>query len=106
MGGVTPTIEQEYARIRSDTTVADPGTPTWETTENQGAALSWETATTFRIRFVIANTGTGAGNSPYQIYVSKNSGAYAPITTTSNDVSRLMPAHLLMPPCSRRPITF
>ena len=41
---------------------------------------------TFRIRFSIANTSTAAtGATLFELYLSKNGGAYAPITTTSTN---------------------
>ena len=45
-----PTFEADHWRIRSDTEAAQGGTPSWETTEDQAAALSWDIGTTFRIR--------------------------------------------------------
>jgi hypothetical protein len=86
MTAMNPFLVQDHSRIRSDTTAADPGTPVWETTIDQAAALDWPTDTTFRIRFVVSNTGDAVANSPYQIYVSKNSAAYAAVTTTSSNV--------------------
>ena len=80
---------QEIYRIRDDTTAAEAGTPNWVTTEDQdpsGSPLSWNTATTFRIRFVQANTGAGNANAAWTLRVNKNSTSYVLITTSSADV--------------------
>jgi hypothetical protein len=52
-----PIFETDHWRIRSDTTVAEGGTPVWETTEDQAAGLVWLVGNTFRIRFVVSETG-------------------------------------------------
>jgi hypothetical protein len=40
----------------------------------------------FRIRFSIANTDAAAsGATLFELYMSKNGGAYAPVTTTSTN---------------------
>jgi hypothetical protein len=80
---MNPFLEQNYYRIRDDTTAADPGTPNWITTENQSTREVIDVDTTFRIRFVVSNTGTGAANSPYQLYVNKNSTSYVAVTASS-----------------------
>lgn len=78
---------QDGVRIRSDTTAIQGGTPVWQTTENQAAALFWPVNTTFRIRAVISNTGTtNTSNSGWNIAVSRNGGAFALVTTTGTIV--------------------
>lgn len=37
----------------------------------------------FRLRIQIANDGADVVAAPFELYVSKNGGAYAPVTTTS-----------------------
>ena len=37
----------------------------------------------FRLRFSISNDGAGPAAGPYQLYASKNGGAWTPVTTTS-----------------------
>lgn len=86
MGQMNPFLVQDHFRIRDDNTAADPGTPNWITTEDQGTAEVINTATMFRIRFVISNTGAANATSNFDLYVSKNSGSYAAVTTTSNNV--------------------
>ncbi len=86
MTAMNPVNEQEHYRTRDDTTAADPGTPTWITTEDQSAAEVIDTDKDFRIRFVIANTGDAIANADWTLRVSKNSGSYNVITTTSADV--------------------
>ena len=81
-----PFTIQHFYRTRSDTSAAENGTPVWETTENQSAALSWSTATTFRIRFVLDNTGAMSENGQFVLRVNKNSSSYVAISTTSADV--------------------
>ncbi len=83
MTTMNPFTVQEHYRIRDDTTAADPGTPNWITTEDQSASETIATDTTFRIRFVVANTGDANANSPYQLFVSKNGGSYGAVTTSS-----------------------
>jgi len=86
-GSMAPFTVQNHGRIRSDTNTPNGGTPTWQTTQDQAAALTWLTNTTFRIRFVLSNTGSGAtNNGSYQIFVSKNGGSYTQVTTSSSNV--------------------
>ena len=73
-------IRQSHFRFRTDTLAVD-STPTWAAAEdvNFNPGLP-----TFRLRVKIANTGpTDLAAVPWQIYASKNGGAYAPVTTTS-----------------------
>lgn len=78
---------QDGHRIRSDKTAFNPGTPVWQTTENQTAALFWPVNTTFRIRFVVSNTGTtNTSNSGWNIFFSRNGGAFTQVTTTGTTV--------------------
>lgn len=86
MGAMNPFLVQDHFRIRDDNTAADPGTPNWITTEDQGTAEVINTATMFRIRFVISNTGAANATSNFDLYVSKNGGSYAAVTTTSSNV--------------------
>ena len=85
MGAMNPFLVQDHYRTRSDTTAADPGTPVWETTEDQSASLDWTTGITFRIRFVISNTGDGGATPNFNLFLSKEGGAYAAITTSSTN---------------------
>jgi hypothetical protein len=85
MGAMNPITEQEFYRIRSDTTGADPGTPSWASTENQATRTNVDVTSgdqTRRIRFTIANTGTAAENGQFELYVNKNSTSYARVETS------------------------
>jgi hypothetical protein len=85
MGAMNPFLVQDYYRIRDDTG-AVTGTPNWVSTENQSTRTDFNVSSgdvTFRIRIVCSNTGAANANSPYALYVSKNSGAYAAATTGS-----------------------
>jgi hypothetical protein len=73
-------MEQEFYRIRDDTTAANPGTPNWITTENQSTREVIDVDKTFRIRFVIANTGTAnATNKTFQPYFKLGAASYAAV---------------------------
>lgn len=75
---------QDHYRIRSDTTGFNPGTPIWQTTQDQATPLNWPEALAFRIRFTVSNTGTtNTSINPWSIWVSRNGGAYSQVTTTS-----------------------
>ncbi|MDB5555424.1 MAG: hypothetical protein JWL86_5408 [Rhizobium sp.] len=74
-------IGQKHVRFRTDAGAAD-ATPTWGAAED--AAGFNPGAGNFRLRASIANLDTAAtGALPYEIYVSKNGGAYAAVTTSS-----------------------
>jgi hypothetical protein len=87
-GGGTPVTVQDHFRIRSDTTAANPGTPVWVTTEDQAnsptSCLTYPLDTSFRIRFVISNTGTGDQTANFGLMFSQNGGAYTNINIISN----------------------
>lgn len=84
MGAMNPFLNQHHTRIRSDNNSADGGTPTWQTTENQSTALSWNTATAIRIRFGVENTGTATANQVRRMFVSRNGGSYTEVNATSS----------------------
>lgn len=74
---------QAHYRFRTDSLAVD-ATPTWganeDTTFNPASA-------NFRLRFSISNSNFLPGiASGYEIYVSRNGGAYQPITTSSQYV--------------------
>lgn len=77
------TLDQVHYRFRTDAGAVDAA-PTWgaaqDTTYQPGIA-------NFRLRVAIENSsGAAQGPSSYQLQVSKNGGAYAPITTSSSNV--------------------
>jgi hypothetical protein len=77
------TLVQQVYRIRTDATVAQGGTPVWAAAQNTVAVIG--TAAPFRIRFAIADTGTtSAASQIYNLFVSKNGGAYAQVPNTSS----------------------
>lgn len=86
MTTMTPTFEQEHYRIRSDANSANGGTPTWSSTEDQGTRTVINVDTNFRIRFTIANTGTGGSTPSFSVYYSRNGGAYTEVTASSTHV--------------------
>jgi hypothetical protein len=56
---------------------------TWAAAENTSWTPS-DLSQKFRLRFTINSTGTTAtASSAWQLYVSRNGGTYAPVTTTS-----------------------
>jgi hypothetical protein len=77
----SPTLAQVHFRVRTDTATVDTASPTWAAAEDTSVSLAVET--TFRIRFVVQNTGTAASTSPTVLRVSKNGGAYTAVTTSS-----------------------
>jgi hypothetical protein len=75
-----PVLEADHWRIRSDATAAEGGTPVWETTEDQSAALSWNIGDTFRIRFVVSETGgNAANNEDMRLQYNPNSEGWADV---------------------------
>lgn len=77
------TLDQVHYRFRTDGGAVDAN-PTWgaaqDTTYQPGIA-------NFRLRIAVSNNAiVPQGPNDYQIYVSKNGGAYAPITTSSSNV--------------------
>ena len=86
MGAMNPFNEQNFFRIRDDSTAADPGTPNWISTENQSTAVVIDADTNFRIRFVVSNSGTANSTSDFGLYVNKNSTSYAAVTASSSNV--------------------
>jgi hypothetical protein len=79
---------QEHWRIRTDATAAQGGTPVWAALQDTNPTTwSVTTLTAFRIRFLIANTGTtSTGSSAFQIYCARNGGAAAAVTTSGTFV--------------------
>ena len=78
-------LQQFSYRLRVDTNAAQGGTPGWMTGQNSNPASFVNGLV--RIRFCIENTGsTSSASTPKEIYVSRNGGAYAPVTTTTNYV--------------------
>lgn len=84
-----PTLVQDRHRIRTDTASPDTAA-TWAAAEGADytpPSASIGTSTPFRIRFTVSNTGAmSAAAAPWQIYASRNGGAYAPVTTASTFV--------------------
>ena len=76
----SPTLNNNFYRIRLDGDAVD-NTPTWAAAENVGYTIAVETA--FRIRFRPNNSGTGSAAGPFILRVSKNSGAYTAVTTST-----------------------
>ena len=78
------TLVQQVFRIRTDATAAQGGTPVWAAAQNISAGVSIAPGTTFRIRFAIADTGTtAAAAQAYNLFVSKNAGAYAQVPSSA-----------------------
>lgn len=74
---------QRHFRFRTDTGAAD-ATPTWGANEDSNTFTPGTSP--FRLRFSIENpTHVATGSLPYEIYLSKNGGAYAAITTSSTN---------------------
>lgn len=79
---------QTHFRVRTDSTAAQGGTPVWaaalDTNPPQGFVPP---GTPFRIRFAISDTGsTATGTHPWNIFVSRNGGAFAQVTTSTSFV--------------------
>jgi len=72
---------QDHFRIRTDATAAQGGTPVWAAAQDVNASLT--VGTNFRIRFAISNTGTAGTTHTHTINASRNSGAYAAVTTVT-----------------------
>jgi hypothetical protein len=73
--------DQQAFRIRTDATAAQGGTPVWLAAQN--AVATPPNGVAFRIRFALANTGaTSTASITYQLFVSKNAGAYALIPSS------------------------
>jgi hypothetical protein len=76
------TTVQARFRFRTDSTTVDTAA-TWAAAENTSWTPS-DLSQKFRLRFTINSTGTTAtASSAWQLYVSRNGGTYAPVTTTS-----------------------
>jgi hypothetical protein len=75
-------LRQRHFRFRTDTGAVD-ATPTWGAAEDANYVPG---SAAFRLRFSIENPDAEAtGSLPFQIYVSKNGGAYAAVTTSSTN---------------------
>jgi hypothetical protein len=75
-------LRQRHFRFRTDTGAVD-ATPTWGAAEDTNYVPG---SAAFRLRFSIENPDAEAtGSLPFQIYVSKNGGAYAAVTTSSTN---------------------
>jgi hypothetical protein len=75
-------LRQRHFRFRTDTGAVD-ATPSWGAAEDTNYVPG---SAAFRLRFSIENPDAEAtGSLPFQIYVSKNGGAYAPVTTSSTN---------------------
>lgn len=74
------TLAQAVYRFRADSLAADGGTPTWGAAQN--APYAPPPNTPFALRFIINSTGTQTNtNNPFQLYFSKNGGAYNPVNS-------------------------
>jgi hypothetical protein len=72
-------LVQSAFRIRGDRQAAQGGTPGWYAAQNTVGIPTQQAA--FRIRFQIENTGATASTSnAWQLYASRNAGAYAAVT--------------------------
>src|SRR5262245_60635896 len=75
------TLDQTHYRIRTDATAAQGGTPVWAAALDTPSEI--KIGTNFRLRFTVSSTGTTANTTnPWQIYASRNGGAYAAVTTS------------------------
>ncbi len=82
------TLVQSHYRIRTDSTAAQGGTPVWAAALDTPAPIA--IGTSFRIRVSVSSTGTTANTSnPFQIYCSRNGGAYAAITTSGTYIKSI-----------------
>ena len=84
MGMPVLVVEWDTWRIRTDTNSADGGTATWLTTEDQAAGGGLDVDTTFRIRWVISNTGESyeVGNVTMEFRV--NTGTWTAVGGTAD----------------------
>src|ERR1700757_4139461 len=75
------TLDQTHYRIRTDTTAEQGGTPVWAASLDTPAAI--KIGTKFRVRITVSSTGATSNTSnPWQIYASRNGGAYAAVTAS------------------------
>lgn len=74
------TLQQTHYRFRTDGDAAD-ATPSWGADEDTGFDPGGDP---FRLRFGVANVGNAISDQ-FQIYVQKNAGAFAAVTTSSTD---------------------
>ncbi len=80
----TSVIVQGHYRFRTDAGGVDAA-PTWGAAED--TTYLPDVNATFRLRFVLSNTGGNATDADlWQIYASKNGGAYAAVTTSTASV--------------------
>lgn len=76
---------QSAFRIRGDRQASQGGTPSWYAAQNAVAVPTQQCG--FRIRFQIENTGaTNSTSAAWQLYASRNGGAYAAVTTITTFV--------------------
>lgn len=76
-------LDQAHFRFRADGGAVD-ATPTWDAAEDANVVKS--DATPFRLRVAVQNIDTvDAPAGSYQLYMSKNGGAYALVTTSSTN---------------------
>lgn len=76
------TTNQTRYRFRSDTLTVDSASVVWPVAENTTWAPSPERGTPFRLRFEVQNSGnTTTGATTWELFVSRNAGAYAQVTT-------------------------
>ena len=82
-------LNQQIYRIRTDATAAQGGTPVWLAAQNTVGVLGPSAA--FRIRFAISCITAAPSSQIYNLFVSKNAGAYAqvPNVVGSNPVYSL-----------------
>jgi hypothetical protein len=74
---------QRHYRFRTDALAVNDPSPVWGAVEDTGGFVP-ALNTPFRLRFTVTNTGSSnSASSPWRLYLSKNAGAYAQITTTS-----------------------
>lgn len=85
MGMPSRDIEYDSWRIRSDTNTPDGGTPTWETTEDQAAGLSWGLDTTFRLRVVMSHVGASDTAGDITLQYRIDGGTWTAIGGTTAD---------------------
>jgi hypothetical protein len=77
---------QVHYRFRTDASSVETA-PTWGAAEDTTFAPSPQRGTKFRLRFEIQNTGsTTTGAVAWRIFCSRNSGAYAQVTTSGTYV--------------------
>ena len=81
-GGMVAVLEQEHYRVRDDTTVpGSGGTPNWISTQDQASVVTTPSDTTFRVRFVMANTGAANADAQLALYYQKNgTGGFSAVT--------------------------